>query len=77
MASASLTTACNAESTLNVDLILSDLGMPTPGNRAADVACDVNWGFFNVSASGDFCIDMENWMNSESDTPFLDSIVVL
>ena len=63
--------------TFNIDFVLSDFDMPMPGNLSLDVMCDQDLSCCDVSAADGFVVDFKNWMDSESDTPFLDSIVVL
>ena len=70
-------TAFDEGPSLNVDIFLSDLAMPIPANERADIACELGSSCFGVSAPDEICVDFQSWVNLESDTPFLDSIVVV
>lgn len=61
--SSNMTFGC--ESLLDVDVVLTDFSVPLSDGWSTNVVCDLHLS----------CMDFDSWMNS--DTPFLDSIVVL
>ena len=60
----------------DIDLMVSPVGIPMRENGSLDIACDVDLGCLNAGAFVDFPVDFQSWVNLDSDTPFLDSIVI-